>query len=87
MRPHMPPDDDAPLAARIAAAIPKARWFAGKGSAIESVTLHDRVGLPKAAGPAAAGLSLALADVQIAGRSGPHRYCLALDAAGNVTLP
>jgi trehalose synthase-fused probable maltokinase len=73
-------DDDA-LAARIAAALPTARWFAAKGVAIEGVTLHDRVPAPTAAGGPRT--TIVLADVRCAGSDGPpHRYCLVVDDSG-----
>jgi maltose alpha-D-glucosyltransferase/alpha-amylase len=58
------------LPARIAAWLPAARWFAGKGSAIEAVSLADECPLP-------GGLVLALVDVAAAGE--PLRFAVPLD--------
>lgn len=67
--------DDA-LAARIAAALPGARWFAGKGGAIDGVAIQERLPL---AGPG--GVAIVLADVHRPGGA-CDRYVMPLDAAG-----
>jgi len=67
---------DETLAARIAATLPGARWFAGKGGTIGGVTIHERLPLP---GPG--GVALVLADVQRPGGES-DRYVLPVDAAG-----
>jgi maltose alpha-D-glucosyltransferase/alpha-amylase len=72
--------DDATIASRLAATLPKTRWFADKGSGIAGVTLHERVALP----PDVAA-EIALADVHLAGRdptSLSPRYVVLIDAAG-----
>jgi len=76
----MQPDDDA-IASRIAAALPEARWFAGKAAAIDRVSIHDRLALPAAAGADRGGSSLVFADVEVGGAR--HRYCLVVDPAGH----
>ena len=43
---RLSPADWPTLAARIAAWLPAARWFGGKGSAPSAVTIHDAVPLP-----------------------------------------
>jgi maltose alpha-D-glucosyltransferase/alpha-amylase len=68
---------DLALAARIAAALPEARWFAGKGAAIGGVSILERLPLP---GPG--GGAIALADVQRADGGESDRYVLPVDAAG-----
>ncbi|MFM8954099.1 MAG: phosphotransferase [Planctomycetaceae bacterium] len=64
----LPPD---PLVAAIAARLPQARWFAGKGQGIEAVSLVDGIPLPDAA-------TLAIVDVASGGESA--RYVVAVDA-------
>jgi maltose alpha-D-glucosyltransferase/alpha-amylase len=78
----MSPDDASPLAARIAAALPAARWFAGKEAAIEGVTVHDRID-PQPIGRAGPQPAVVLADVRLAGRAAEHRYCLVVDPSGD----
>ena len=60
----------ADLPDRIAAWLPAARWFAGKGRAIEAVSLADECPLP-------GGLVLALVDVATAGES--LRFAMPID--------
>lgn len=67
---------DDTLAARIAATLPGARWFAGKGGVIGGVTIHERLPLP-----GSGGVALVLADVHRPGGESDH-YVLPVDAAG-----
>jgi trehalose synthase-fused probable maltokinase len=76
------PTDDAAIAARIAATLPAARWFADKGAAIDRVATHDQLALPAPSGSGEPSLSLLLADVHVSGGKRPHRYCLVVDADG-----
>ncbi|MEI6256650.1 MAG: phosphotransferase [Planctomycetota bacterium] len=75
----MPPADllDALLAGQIAAALPTARWFAGKRSVIDRVTIHDRVALP-----GFDEVALTLVDVVVEGSDVPHRYVAPVAANG-----
>lgn len=68
--------DDA-LAARIAAVLPTARWFSGKGGPGGRIAIHERLPLP---GPG--GVAIVLADVQPADGGESDRYVLPVDAAG-----
>jgi predicted trehalose synthase len=73
--------DDATIAFRLAASLPRTRWFADKGPDIAAVTLRERVPLPQ--GVAA---EVALADVQVAERdpsSQSPRYVVMIDANGD----
>jgi len=65
------PRSAAELAAAIAAWLPEARWFAGKGTAI------DRVGVAEAV-PVTAGIVLCLVDVTAGGAT--SRYVVPVDA-------
>jgi trehalose synthase-fused probable maltokinase len=70
--------DDATIASRLAASLPRTRWFADKGAGIEDVALHERVPLPQDVAA-----EVALADVHLAGRDSSSRYVVMIDAAGD----
>jgi maltose alpha-D-glucosyltransferase/alpha-amylase len=70
--------DDATIASRLAASLPRTRWFADKGADVTAVTLHERVPLPRDMGA-----EMALADVHCAGRDPSPRYAVMIDAAGD----
>ena len=65
-------------AARIAAWLPQARWFAGKGAALASVTVGDESAVP------GTGVSLAILDVATA--DGTDRYVAPLAADADAAL-
>jgi maltose alpha-D-glucosyltransferase/alpha-amylase len=69
--------NDQALAARIAATLPGARWFAGKGAALGGVSIRERLLLP---GPG--GGALVLAEVHRTDGGESDRYLLPVDAAG-----
>lgn len=68
------PAEWAPLAARIARWLPAARWFGGKGSRPEAITIHDAAPLP-------GGMVLALVDVAGADGVAATRWVVPVDAA------
>jgi predicted trehalose synthase len=73
--------DDATIASRLAASLPRTRWFADKGASIAGVTLHERASLPRDTAA-----EIALADVHLAGdapSSLSPRYVVMTDAAGD----
>ncbi len=71
---RLSPADWPTLAARIAAWLPAARWFGGKGSAPSAVTIHDAVPLP-------GGLALVLVDVAGPAGTSPSRWVVPVDPA------
>ena len=73
--------DDATIASRLAASLPRTRWFADKVTSIAGVTLHERVPLPQDVAA-----EVALADVHLAERdpsSQSPRYVVMIDADGD----
>jgi trehalose synthase-fused probable maltokinase len=64
------------------------RWFAGKGSTIESARLADVVAIPSATGAKQPVGHLAMVDVRYAGGAAPERYAtaLVLREPGSATL-
>lgn len=62
------------LADRIAAWLPTARWFAGKGDAIASIDVADEAPLP-------GGITLAIVEI-VSGAGEPSRYVVPVDREG-----
>jgi len=73
--------DDDTLASRLAASLPKTRWFADKGAGVAEVRLYDRASLPRDAAA-----EIVLVDVRLAGRdhsAESPRYVVMVDAAAD----
>jgi len=75
--------DDATISFRLAAWLPRARWFAEKGASIAGVTLHERVPLAHDVASEVVLAEVVLAGMHLADRDPSTRYVVMIDAAGD----
>ena len=75
--------DDATISFRLAASLPRARWFAEKGAGIAGVTLHERAPLAHDVAAEVVLAEVDLAGMLLPGRDSSPRYVVMVDAAGD----
>ena len=75
--------DDATISFRLAASLPRARWFSEKGAGIAGVTLHERAPLAHDVAAEVVLAEVDLAGIHPAGRDSSPRYVVMIDYAGD----